>query len=103
MSTLDYLDEAKARLGLPSDYALSKALGLTTSAISNYRKGRSRIDDDVALKLAALTGRDPLEVIAAANMERAKSPEMVAIWKGLMEKISKSFETLMPRRSPRPA
>lgn len=101
MSTLDYLDEAKARLGLPSDYALSKALGLTTSAISNYRKGRSRIDDDVALKLAALTGRDPLEVIAAANMERAKTPEMAAIWKGLMEKISKSFDALMPRRSPR--
>ncbi|EOA05789.1 phage protein [Herbaspirillum frisingense GSF30] len=101
MNTLEYLDEAKNRLGLPSDYALSKALGLTTSAISNYRAGRSRIDDDVALKLANLTGRNPFELIAAANIERAKTPEMKALWQGLMEKISKSFETLMPRRSPR--
>ncbi|MBV8635554.1 MAG: helix-turn-helix domain-containing protein [Burkholderiaceae bacterium] len=103
MSTLDYLDEAKAKHGLPSDYALSKALGLTTSAISNYRAGRSRIDDDVALKLANLTGRNPLEVIAAANMERAKTPEMAAIWHGLMQKVAKSFNSLMPRPVPRPA
>lgn len=103
MNTLEYLDEAKNRLGLPSDYALSKALGLTTSAISNYRAGRSRIDDDVALKLANLTGRNPLEVIAAANFERAKTPEMKAIWQGLLSKVAKSFNSLMPRPTPRPA
>ncbi|MBN9357525.1 MAG: helix-turn-helix domain-containing protein [Herbaspirillum huttiense] len=103
MSTLDFLDEAKAKNGLPSDYALSKALGLTTSAISNYRSGRSRIDDEVALKLAGLTGRNPLEVIAAANMERAKTPEMRALWESLLTKVAKSFDFLMPRPTPRPA
>jgi plasmid maintenance system antidote protein VapI len=103
MNTLEYLDEAKSKLGLPSDYALSKALGLTTSAISNYRAGRSRIDDDVALKLANLTGRNPFEVIAAANLERAKSPEMKALWASLMTKIAKSFDALMSRPIPRPA
>ncbi|ADJ63855.1 phage protein [Herbaspirillum seropedicae SmR1] len=101
MNTLEYLDEAKNRLGLPSDYALAKALKVSQPTISGYRAGRSRIDDDVALKLANLIGRDPLEVIATANIERAKTPEMKALWMGLLEKISKSFDTLMPRRSPR--
>lgn len=99
--TLQYLDQAKVRLHLPSDYALSKKLGVTTSAISNYRSGRSRIDDDVALKVAQILGLNPLEVIAAANVERAKTDEMRDMWRGLMEKFSTGFNALMSVGFPR--
>lgn len=94
-TTLQYLDQAKERLHLPSDYALSKKLGVTTSAISNYRSGRSRIDDDVALKVAQILGLNPLEVIAAANVERAKTDEMRDMWRGLMEKFSTGFNAFI--------
>lgn len=91
MNTLEFLDEAKAKNGLPSDYALAKALKVSQPTISGYRAGRSRIDDDVALKLANLIGRNPLEVIAVANAERAKTPEMRALWEGLVSKVAKSL------------
>ncbi|MES2027373.1 MAG: helix-turn-helix domain-containing protein [Pseudomonadota bacterium] len=101
MKTLAYLDAAKQRLKIDSDYALSKILGVTTSAISNYRAERSRIDDDVALKLAEILEINPLEVIASANAERARTPEMRARWTGLMQKVSASFNYLMSRTTPR--
>jgi transcriptional regulator with XRE-family HTH domain len=103
MKTIEYLDAAKVRLGITSDYALAKKLGISQPAISNYRSGRSRIDDDVALTIAEILGLNPLQVIAAANAERAKTPEARARWSGLMEKFSASFNTLLSGHSPRPA
>ncbi|KQQ97434.1 helix-turn-helix domain-containing protein [Massilia sp. Leaf139] len=96
MNTLDYLAECKRRLGIESDYALAKALGVTQQAVSSYRAGRSRIDDDVALTVAEILQIEPLAVIAAANAERAKTPEQKARWTGIMEKFSVSFRNLLP-------
>jgi plasmid maintenance system antidote protein VapI len=95
MNTLEFLAACKERLGIESDYALAKALNVAQSSISNYRTGRSRIDDDVALSIAEILGINPLVVIAAANAERAKTDEQKARWTGLMEKFSASFNTLL--------
>ncbi|MEX3614306.1 MAG: helix-turn-helix transcriptional regulator [Burkholderia gladioli] len=90
-----YLDLAKTRRGLSSDYALSKALGASsTSVISNYRNGRSHFDDTMAIKVAALCEVDPLELIAVANYSRARSDDARAVWSALLEKISKGFRWL---------
>ncbi len=66
-----YLDAAKARHKLPSDYALAKKLEVGASHISNYRSGRSHPDDAMAVHLARLLGIGPLEIIAAAHYHRA--------------------------------
>ncbi|QGZ37756.1 helix-turn-helix protein [Pseudoduganella flava] len=95
MRTVNYLDAIKTRLNLPSDYALAKRLGITQQAISNYRAGRSKMDDDVALTIAELLGVNPLAVIAAANAERAKTDEQRERWTGIMEKFSASFRNLL--------
>ncbi|MGD1324404.1 hypothetical protein ACNHE5_05625 [Pandoraea pnomenusa] len=94
-TTADYLDAVKARLDLPSDYAAAKVLGVTRSAVSLYRHGKSTFDDAVILRVAEILSIDPLEVIASANVERAKSAEMREVWTGLLEKISKGFRTLV--------
>jgi len=93
MNTLQYLAACKARLGIESDYALAKALGVTQSTVSSYRIGRSRIDNDVALTVAEILGIDPIAVIAAASAERAKTPEQRARWTHLMEKFSVPFKS----------
>lgn len=85
MNTIQYLDAAKKRLGVTSDYALSKALNITTQAVSNYRTGRSKMDDDVALSIAEILEVNPLAVIASANAERAKTPEARARWISVFE------------------
>jgi protein-disulfide isomerase-like protein with CxxC motif len=95
MNTPEYLDAVKRHLGISSDYALAKKLGFSQSAMSSYRTGRRVFDDDAALTVAQALGLNPLVVIAAANAERAKTPEQKARWSGLMDKLSVSFNTLL--------
>lgn len=103
MNTLEYLQAVKIALGITSDYALAKALRVGHSTICSYRAGRSRIDDDVALSIAEILGIHPLQVIATANAERAKTPEQRARWSGVMEKFSASFNALLLGRGPHAA
>lgn len=95
MNTIEYLDAVKQRLGVASDYALAKALGFSLSSVSGYRTGRRFLDDDAALTVAQTLNVNPLVVIAAANLERAKTPEQAARWSGVMEKFSTSFLNLL--------
>ena len=103
MDTLEYLEAVKIRRGITSDYALAKVLGVTQSAVSSYRTGNSRINDDVALTIAEILGLHPIEVIAQANAERAKTPEQRQRWSSVMEKFSASFNSLISGYSPRRA
>lgn len=98
MNTLEYMAACKERLGIESDYALAKKLGLSQTGLSNYRTGRSRMDDDVALKVSEILGIAPIVVIAHANAERAKTEEQRARWLSLVEKFSvpvTSFRNLL--------
>ena len=100
MRTLEYLDKAKVKLGIQSDYGLAKQLKISESTMSSYRAGRSRMDDEVALKVAKMLEIDPIETIAAANLERAKTEEQRAVWSTLLEKISKGFDDLLSGSHP---
>lgn len=91
-TTIEFLDAVKEKLGIDSDYALAKRLGFSLSGMSNYRTGRRILDDDAALAVATALEVHPFEVIAAANAERAKTPEMRARWMGLIE----GFLSLLP-------
>lgn len=92
MNTLEYLDAAKKRLGIDSDYALAKALKVRTSTISNYRSRRSEMDDEIAAKVAGLLEVHPGLVILDIRRERAKTPAEQSIW----QEIYKGFRTLLP-------
>jgi transcriptional regulator with XRE-family HTH domain len=94
-TTTEYLDEAKARLNLPSDYALAKAIGATRQAISNYRNGKTAFDDTTALKVAELLEVDPAIVVSAAHAERARKPEEKAVWASIYERLSKGLPVVL--------
>lgn len=91
-TTVEFLDAVKEKLGIESDYALAKRLGLSLSSVSSYRTGRRFFDDDAALIIATALGIHPFQVIASVNAERAKTPEMRARWMGLIE----GFLSLLP-------
>lgn len=99
-TTIEFLDAAKEKLGIESDYALAKRLGLQLSTVSGYRTGRRFFDDDAALIIATALDIHPFNVIAAVNAERAKTPEQRARWSGVMEKFSLSFNNLLLGRGP---
>ena len=87
-STHQLLDAAKARSGLPSDYKLGIALGLTSdSAVTHYRKGRSHPDDKVGRRLAELAGLDEGYVLACLHAERAKDEESRQAWQRIAKRL----------------
>ena len=86
--TIDYLDAAKEKLGLQSDYAFAKQLELTTAGISQYRTGKRVIDDYTACRIADVLEIDPMEVIAAANAEREKNEDRKSYWAKKWEAIT---------------
>jgi len=78
--TVKYLEEIKAKYELKSDNALANMLGISRQAISNYRHEGNAFDDTTALRVAELLEKDPMEVIAAANYDRAKSEKEKQVW-----------------------
>lgn len=100
-STVDYLDAVKAKLGLPSDYAAAKVLGITRAAASRYRTGLSTFDDEVCFKVAEILDLNPLEVIVAARTERAKETDAKTRWERHWENFSQSFPSLVLRADAR--
>ncbi|WP_216641718.1 hypothetical protein [Pandoraea apista] len=102
-STVEYLDAVKARLHLTSDDAVSIALGVTPSAVSKYRVGRARFDDDVCVRVAQILGIDALQVVAAANYERARTDVGRAIWADLAERLARHATERLPGAGPESA
>lgn len=86
-TTIDFLDELKARKNCASDYAIAKHLGITPSAVCNYRKGKDFFSDSTAIRVAELLEIDPAIVISSIHAERAKKPEERAIWEGIIERL----------------
>ncbi|HEX8611952.1 MAG TPA: DUF3693 domain-containing protein [Telluria sp.] len=95
LRTSEYLDLARQHLGLPSDYALQKPLGVTKQLISKYRTGKETLSDSVAFRVAEATGIPREKVLIDVQIERAKTSEEKAAWQAIMEKISASFNTLL--------
>ncbi|EMN5130722.1 hypothetical protein RVV79_003849 [Burkholderia contaminans] len=92
-TTVQYLDAVKRKLGLDSDYAAAKALCLTRAAISKYRLGRAFFDDMSAVRVAEILGIDPMEVISAANAERARDESARSFWVGVWGKATGATAT----------
>lgn len=86
MKTADYLDAIKARHGLPSDYAASKLLGVTRSAVSRYRNGQDSFSDDVAIRAADLLDIDPGELLIQSHLERATDERQRAAWMAALQR-----------------
>lgn len=79
-TTLEFLDAVKAKHGLTSDYQLSKLLECTHSAISNYRAGKSRLDEETACKVADLLGIEGGFVLSCIAAERSKNAKVKKAW-----------------------
>jgi hypothetical protein len=101
MNTIEYLKAAKRRLVIESDYALAQRLELTRSAVSKMQLGHNGMSDETAVKIAGILKLSPAMVLADAHAEREKNPEIQAIWRGMVEKFSMGFESLISHATPR--
>ncbi|HJW55853.1 MAG TPA: hypothetical protein VJ577_11315 [Burkholderiaceae bacterium] len=93
MNTQEYLDAVRTKLGITTDYALAKALGVSKQAAGQWSKGVCGFNDDVARRVAEILGIHPGIVVLDMHRERAQTPETRALWQTIFE----GFRTLLPR------
>ena len=77
--SIDLFEAAKAAAGCQSDYAFSQKLGISRQAVSKWRKGGT-FDDAHAAVIAELLGKEPGEVMALCQAERAKDEPSRSRW-----------------------
>ena len=92
MKQADILEAVEKALGLPSDYALAKHMGVARETISQYRRGKMYFSDEVAHKFAEILGWHLGFVLLAVQRERAKTEETKTVW----DEIFKGFRKLLP-------
>lgn len=94
-TTIEMVDLLKEKLNVSSDYAVAKALSISTQRMSNYRTGRTHFDELMAYKVAILLDMDPAEVVARIHMERAKRPEDQAAWRQILKEMGSAAAVLL--------
>lgn len=72
------LDAARSASSLPSDYRLSRVLGIADNTLYNYRHAGRVPTDDVVLRLANLAKLPAPYVLNCMAAERSKEPELRA-------------------------
>jgi transcriptional regulator with XRE-family HTH domain len=89
----ELLDKSKACASIDTDYRLAKVLGITHSAITNYRMDRTLPDERVIQKLCALTGDDPDILTAQLQSRRARTEEGRLLWLRIAARLQGGMAT----------
>lgn len=79
-TTVDFLNDVKAKYGLTSNYALARKLNQTDTAIARWMHGKNTLGDESAVKVAELLEIEPAFVMACAAAERSKSAKVKKAW-----------------------
>lgn len=71
---------AKKAAGCETDYAFSKKYGISRQVVSRWANGQVSFDDTHADIIAGILGREPGEVMAICQAERAKDEKSRGRW-----------------------
>ena len=80
MKTDEFMDEAKNRLNINSDYALAKQLGLSRQAMSQYRAGKRSPDAYTCSRLADVLGINAFDIMIEIEASAEKDETRRAYW-----------------------
>lgn len=87
--------EVKTALSIRSDYALAKMLGVTKATVSRWSTGKGGMSDEVALRAAALTGRDPAYYLLQLQLERAEGAGVRAVLQPIVGALEKTGRAMI--------
>ena len=88
MTPAEYLDAAKAELGILADNELAKRIGTTRFRISAYRKGVEWPDNYIVMKLAITLKLDPARVLADLESQREKDKTRAEFWRSFLTRAA---------------
>jgi transcriptional regulator with XRE-family HTH domain len=75
MEQVELLEKARKKLGVKTDYALAKALGIPNNRISDYLKGSRALDEYAMFKLADVLEEEPVKIMARVLAENARTED----------------------------
>ncbi len=79
-TSANFLDDLQNKLGVNSDYAVGKIMGMASQRLSHYRQLKGAFDDETCLKVADVLEIDPAYVVACAHHQREKSKQVKQLW-----------------------
>lgn len=79
-TTVDFLNDVKAKYGITSNYALAKLMGQTDTAVARWMHGKNTLSDETAVKVAELLEIEPAFIMACIAAERSKNPQVKKAW-----------------------
>jgi transcriptional regulator with XRE-family HTH domain len=80
MQPIDWLNKAKEKLNIESDYRLAKIIGIGNTAISNIRKRNKGMDNYTACRIADILEIPEIKVISDIEMQKEKNEEKIKYW-----------------------
>ncbi len=81
MKPSEWLDKAKEREKIQSDYKLAKIIGIEPASISTLRRRNNGMDNYTAIRIAEILEINKLVVIIDMELKKAKSKEKMEFWK----------------------
>lgn len=84
MKPSEYLDAAKERLCLSSDYALAKTMEVPREHIPGFRTGKRGIPPHLALRLAITLELDPAAVLFDLEEQREKNDKRRELYRSFL-------------------
>ena len=81
MKPSEWLDKAKKKENIQSDYRLAKIIGIEPASISTMRRRDNGMDNYTAIRIAEILEINKLIVIIDMEMKKAKSEEKKEFWK----------------------
>lgn len=83
MTTMELIERLKAAHGGASDYRIAQILAVKPQTVSNWKKGRSTMGDEVGMRAAELLELDPVKVVVDLHIEREEGNPTFSVWKAL--------------------
>lgn len=80
----ELMDALKAKIGITSDYALAKKLGVNQARISAYRHGKEKPDFYICVKAGIFLNLDPVKIAAEIELEKEKNEERRGFWRDFL-------------------
>ncbi len=95
MKSVKFLDMATEAGHHKNDAALAKKLGWSTGSISMYRHGKRIMDNEACIALALEIGIDPMQIIMAADMDRAERTGQHSLWEVFTKRMAATAEAIL--------
>lgn len=80
----ELMDALKEKIGITSDYALAKKLGVNQARISAYRHGKEKADFYICVKAGIFLNLDPAKIAAEIELEKEKNEERRGFWRDFL-------------------